>query len=50
VAIILYMVASFIAGFGTIACLVGVLFTMFWAYLVMAHVLGQVQRESLAVA
>ena len=50
VAIILAGVAGFIAGFGTIACVVGVLFTMFWAYLVMAHVLGQVQRESLAVA
>jgi len=50
VAIILYMVASFIASFGVIACFVGVLFTEFWAYLVMAHLLGQVQRESLAVA
>jgi len=27
-----------------------VLFTEFWAYLVMAHLLGQVQRESLTVA
>jgi len=50
VAIILYTVAEFIAGFGTIACVVGVLFTTFWSFLVMAHVLGQVQRESLAVA
>ena len=50
VAIILAGVAGFVAGFGTIACVVGVLFTMFWSYLVMAHVLGQVQRESLAVA
>jgi len=50
VAIILAGVAGFVAGFGTIACVVGVLFTMFWAGLVMAHVLGQVQRESLAVA
>jgi hypothetical protein len=49
-AIILAAVAGFIAGFGTIACFVGVFFTMFWAYLVMAHVLGQVQRESQAVA
>jgi hypothetical protein len=49
VAIILYMVASFIAGFGIIACGVGVLFTTFWAYLVAAHLLGQVQRESLSV-
>jgi hypothetical protein len=50
VAIILVGVAGFIAGFGTIACVVGVIFTMFWAYLVMAHLLGQVQRESLATS
>ncbi len=50
VAIILAGVAVFVAYVGLIACFVGVFFTMFWAYLVMGHLLGQVQRESLAVA
>ncbi|MGB3905709.1 MAG: DUF4013 domain-containing protein [Anaerolineae bacterium] len=50
VALIVTWVAFFVANFGVIACFVGVLVTMFWAYLVMAHLLGQVQRESLAVA
>ncbi len=50
VAIILAGVAVFVSYFGLIACFVGVFFTMFWAYLVMGHLLGQVQRESLAVA
>ena len=49
VAIILAGVAVFVAYFGVIACFVGVLFTMFWAYLVMGHLLGQVQAESAAV-
>jgi hypothetical protein len=50
VAIILTGVAVMVAYLGLIACFIGVLFTMFWAYLVMAHLLGQVQRESQAVA
>ena len=50
VAIILAGVAVFVAYFGLIACFVGVLFTLFWAYLVIGHLFGQVQRESLAVA
>jgi hypothetical protein len=49
VAIILWLVAGLVASLGMIACFVGVLFTYFWAYLVMAHLLGQVQRESLVV-
>jgi len=44
VAILLSVVASIVAGIvGGIACGVGVAFTSFWSYLVMAHLFGQVQ-------
>jgi len=49
-ALILAWVASFIASFGIIACGVGVLFTSFWAYLVMAHLFGQLHRTLPATA
>jgi hypothetical protein len=42
VAILVAWVASMIAGLvGSIACGVGIFFTSFWAYLVVAHLLGQ---------
>ena len=50
IALILAWVASVIAGFGVIACGVGVLFTSFWGYLVMAHLFGQLHRASVATA
>ena len=40
-ALLMSMVASFIAGFGVIACFVGVLFTQFYAQCVTGHAYGQ---------
>lgn len=50
IALLVSLVASFAAGFGTILCFVGVIFTSFWAYLVSAHLLGQVYRQAQASA
>ncbi len=44
IAWIISLVASFVASFGVILCVVGVIFTSFWAYLVWAHLFGQVWR------
>lgn len=48
IAFLLALVANFIAGFGIIACLVGVFFTTFWGMLVIGHLFGQVARTNLA--
>lgn len=48
IAFLLALVANFIAGFGIIACFIGVFFTTFWGYLVSAHLFGQVARANLA--
>lgn len=47
IAFLLTIVANFIAGFGIIACFVGVFFTTFWGYLVAAHLFGQVARSNM---
>jgi len=46
IALLLGFVAHFISGFGVIFCIVGVVFTAFWAILVSSHLLGQVYLES----
>jgi hypothetical protein len=50
IALLIAWVASFVAEFGVILCIVGVLFTMFWAYLVSAHVFGQLWKTSASPA
>jgi len=45
-AILLALMAQFVAGFGVILCFIGVVFTQFWAGLVGAHLFGQVYRDS----
>lgn len=50
VAVLIGWVASIIAGLGTILCFVGVFFTLFWGYLVMAHLWGQVGRRAVPTA
>lgn len=44
VVMLLTWVAGLIGGLGEIACIIGVVFTMFYALLVMAHLYGQYYR------
>jgi hypothetical protein len=44
VVMLLSWVAGLIGGLGEIACLIGVVFTMFYAVLVIAHLYGQYYR------
>lgn len=50
IAILLSWLAGLIASLGVIACGVGMLFTGFWASLVVAHLYGQLHRASVAAA
>jgi len=46
VALLISVVASIVAAIaGTILCLIGLLFTMFWASLVQSHLFGQIGRK-----
>jgi hypothetical protein len=50
IALLIAFVASFVAEFGIILCIVGVLFTIFWAQMVAANVFGQLWRNQAAAA
>jgi hypothetical protein len=46
IALLVTMVAGFIAGFGVILCVIGVIFTSFWSNMVGAYLFGQMWRAS----
>jgi hypothetical protein len=46
IALLLLVVAVFVAKFGVILCFVGVFFTLFWSGLVGSHLLGQLHHGS----
>lgn len=43
-AIVVYLVARFLGGFGVILLCIGVIFTGFWSFLITAHAFAQVYR------
>lgn len=45
IVLLMSIVAAFLATIGLILCLVGVVFTIFIAYIVTAHLYGQVRRQ-----
>jgi hypothetical protein len=45
-ALVIYLLASFVAQFGVILCCVGIFPAIFWAYMVLAVALGQTVRLS----
>lgn len=45
IVILLIWVAGLIASFGVILCLIGVIFTEFWSYLVAGNLLGQLAAQ-----
>ncbi len=46
VLLVSFAVMMIIAPLGLIACLIGVIFTQWWAYLVFAHLTGQLMRSN----
>lgn len=46
IALLVIIVARILASLGVIACGIGILFTMFWATVIMGHILGQVWAET----
>lgn len=46
VLLLAFVATSFIAPLGLILCLIGVLFTQWWSYLVVAHLTGQLARNN----
>ncbi len=49
-ALLIALVASFIAQFGLILCIIGVLFTTFWSQQVTAYMFGQLWKNRVASA
>jgi hypothetical protein len=43
-AVVVYLIARFIGGFGVALLCIGVIFTCFWSFLITAHAFGQVYR------
>ncbi|RMF02303.1 MAG: DUF4013 domain-containing protein [Chloroflexi bacterium] len=43
---LLSWVAGIVAGFGLILCLIGIFFTVFWSYLVVGNLYGQLARKA----
>jgi hypothetical protein len=50
IALLVGLVASFVAQFGIILCVIGVIFTLFWAYMVQAFLFGQLWKNRVASA
>ncbi len=45
-ALLVAMIANFVAGFGMILCIIGVWFTQFYSYCVIGHAYGQAYRAA----